>query len=56
MSQGIVDGYPKQLLTIERRENELKQQRKRLRKEHDIAADKIAKKVNKKRLSWGIRI
>lgn len=41
--QGIVDGYPKQLLTIERRENELKQQRKRLRKEHDIAANKIAK-------------
>jgi len=41
--QGIVDGYPKQLLAIERRENELKQQRKRLRKEHDIAANKIAK-------------
>jgi hypothetical protein len=41
--QGIVDGYPKQLLTIERRENELKQQRKRLRKEHDVAANKIAK-------------
>jgi hypothetical protein len=41
--QGIVDGYPKRLLTIERRENELKQQRKRLRKENDVAANKISK-------------
>jgi len=38
--QGIVDGYPKQLLTIERRENELKQQRKRLRKEHEAKLKK----------------